>query len=217
MRETLKTTAKITTKTVSKWILIVGIGIIVTVITLGIALYRNIGYAGGGHGNAIALFVGMLIGNFFAFLLVFGSPIFIGLYIVIANKISIQNAIYLTWKSKAGDYILSKVHSITKKLTEKEGWRKNLSNKMMLKTKVLQLAKDSHNISKLERKIIGFGFQKIKLDEINFQDENLNLSDVITRKFDQFISQIAKPSLKLMWILVLIQIILLIISIFFEG
>ena len=46
---------------------------------------------------------------------------------------------YLLWNEKAGNYISSKVNDLTKKLTEKEGWQKELYDKAMLKAKILQL------------------------------------------------------------------------------
>lgn len=215
MKENFKIAAKIGGKTALKWIFIFVLGNIVTLITFLIALYGNIELAGGGHGSIIALFLGLLTTNFFAFLLVFGAPVFLVLYFIIANKVSIQNAVYLLWQGKAGDYISNKVGNITKKITEKEGWRKNLSDKAMLKARILQLTKEDTDTSKLQRKVIGFGFKKIKLDEINFKDENLNLSDILIGKFNNFIAETAKPSLKLMWLLIIIQITLLIVSFLF--
>ncbi|WCC44077.1 hypothetical protein PJW08_09695 [Tenacibaculum finnmarkense] len=212
MKENIKIAVKISGKTALKWIFIFSLGNIVTLITFLIALYGNIGLSGGGHGSIIGLFTGLITTNIFAFLLIFGSPAFIAIYFVIANKISIQNAIYLLWEGKARNYISSKVENVTKKLTEKEGWKKELTDKAILKAKILQLTKNDNDTSKLQRKIINFGFNKIKLDEIDFQDENLNLSDFLTNKFNDFIAETTKPSLKLLWILIITQISLLICS-----
>ncbi|WP_370408923.1 hypothetical protein [Tenacibaculum dicentrarchi] len=212
MKENIKIAVKISGKIALKWIFIFSLGNIVTLITFLIALYGNIGLSGGGHGSIIGLFTGLITTNIFAFLIIFGSPVFIAIYFVIANKISIQNAIYLLWEGKAGNYISSKVENVTKKLTEKEGWKKELTDKAILKAKILQLTKNDNDTSKLQRKIINFGFNKIKLDEIDFQDENLNLSDFLTNKFNDFIAETTKPSLKLLWILIITQISLLICS-----
>ncbi|SOS49415.1 conserved membrane hypothetical protein [Tenacibaculum dicentrarchi] len=212
MKENIKIAVKISGKTALKWIFIFSLGNIVTLITFLIALYGNIGLSGGGHGSIIGLFTGLITTNIFAFLIIFGSPVFIAIYFVIANKISIQNAIYLLWEGKAGNYISSKVENVTKKLTEKEGWKKELTDKAILKAKILQLTKNDNDTSKLQRKIINFGFNKIKLDEIDFQDENLNLSNFLTNKFNDFIAETTKPSLKLLWILIITQISLLICS-----
>ena len=213
MKENIKLTAKITGKTALKWVFIFAMGNLITLITFLIALYRNMEIAGGGHGSIIALGIGLVTTNFFAFLLVFGAPVFIILYFIIANKISIQNAIYLLWEGRLGDYISSKVGNLTTTLTHKEGWKKELSDKAVLKAQLFQSAKDDVDTSKLQRKVILFGLKKIKLDDVNFQDKNVDLSHVITEKFNNFISETVKPSLKLFWGLVLIQIVLLISSI----
>ena len=212
MKENIKLTAKITGKTALKWVFIFATGNLITLITFLIALYRNMEVAGGGHGSIIALGIGLVTTNFFAFLLVFGAPVFIILYFIIANKISIQNAIYLLWEGRLGDYISSKVGNLTKTLTHKEGWKKELSDKAVLKAQLFQSAKDDVDTSKLQRKVILFGLKKIKLDDVNFQNKNVDLSHVITEKFNNFISETVKPSLKLFWGLVLIQIVLLISS-----
>jgi hypothetical protein len=210
VEENLKTAVKISGKTALKWILVFALGNIVTLITFLIALYNNIELAGRGHGTIMIFPFVLLATNFLAFLLIFGAPVFLAIYFMIANKISIQTAIYLLSKGKAGNYISSKVGALTIKITEKEGWRKEFTEGAVLKAKILQLIKEDKGTSKLQCKVINFGFKKVKLDEIDFQDENLNLSDFLTNKFNDFVSETAKPSLKLFWIFIIIQIAFLI-------
>lgn len=131
---------------------------------------------------------------------------------MIANKVSIHNALYQLWKTQAGDFIANQVEKITSKFTDKEGWQREITNKAILKAKILQENKSDPNSSKLQRKLISYGFKKINLDDINFQDENLKLSHILKVKFYDFISNTAKPSLKLFWILIFLQIFLLIVS-----
>jgi hypothetical protein len=114
-----------------------------------------------------------------------------------------------------GDVISDKVGNLAEHLTEKEEWRKDISNKVILKAKLLHENKTDSNTSKLQRKVINFGLKKIPLDDINFQDENLSLSGILTTKFNNFISEAVKPSSKLFWIVLLIQIVLLIASLVF--
>ncbi len=225
MKENIKLIARIASKTTFKWFIIFALGNIITLITFLTALFTNLdlidgggrfaAHSGGGAGGImliVAYGAALFFANFFAFILLFGAPIFLFLYFSIANKISIQNALYLLWKGKASDYISSKVKNLISKLTEKEGWQKNISNKLMLKARLLQLAKEDKDSSRLQRKVISFGFKKINLDDIDFKDEKLNLSDVLTTKFENFISEISKPSMKMFWLLVFAQIIFLIIS-----
>lgn len=214
MNEKIKIAAKIGGKTFLKWIFILILGCIITSIFALIALYKNIDLAGGGHGNAYVFLITLPFADFCGFLLLVGSPAFIALYFIIANKIAIQNTLYLVWKNKAGDFVTSKIGSIINKLTEKKEWANTISNEAMLRAKILQANKDDHSSSKLQRKVINYGFKKIKLDDIDFQNEDLKLSDVLINKFNNFISEVSKPSLKLFWLLILLQIILLICSLY---
>ncbi|AZI32953.1 hypothetical protein [Kaistella carnis] len=212
MNDHIKLFAKISSKVIAKWLLIFITGNIVTLITFLVAIFTNAKYAGGGHGSPIALVIGLFTQNIFAFFVVIGAPIFLALYFILANKISIQNALYQLWKTKAGDYISDKVENITSKFTEKDGWKTEITNKAILQAKILQETKSDPDTSKLQRKIINYGFKKINLDDINFKDENLKLSHILKVKFYDFISNTAKPSLKLFWILIFLQIFLLIVS-----
>ncbi|UII29558.1 hypothetical protein LVD17_14750 [Fulvivirga ulvae] len=209
MKENIKLATKIGGKAVVKWLLIFMSGNLVTLTVFLIALFNNIGLAGGGHGQVVALFMGLLTNNICAFILIFGAPAFIALYFVIANKVSIQNVIYLLCKSKAGDYISEKVGAIASRITDKEGWRREISSKAILKARLLQVSKDDPNTSKLQRKVIGYGFEKISLDDVDFQDENVKLSTILQNKFHNFITDTTQPSLTLFWGLILIQVVLL--------
>lgn len=149
MKENIKIFAKISSKVIAKWLLIFITGNIVTLITFLVAIFTNAKYAGGGHGSPIALVIGLFTQNIFAFFVVIGAPIFLALYFILANKISIQNALYQLWKTKAGDYISDKVENITSKFTEKDGWQREITNKAILKAKILQENKSDPNSSKL--------------------------------------------------------------------
>jgi len=212
LKEKIKAVAKISAKSLIKWGFIIATGIFLTFLFFSIALFKNAEYAGGGHGNVIALAFGMLIGNFPAFLLVFCCPAFIMLYFVVANKIAVHTAINGIWKAKAGDVITSKVESIIKNVFERDGIGKSISDKAILKTKLLQANKSNTSTSKIQRKVISYGLKKMKLDDIDFQNENLNFSQVLSAKFNDLVSNIAKPTFKLYWILLIVHIGLFIFS-----
>lgn len=212
MKENLKIGASITSKVFLRWVLIVTSGTLITLSIFFISLYLNTHLAGGGHGSIVALVINLFMTNFFAFLLIFGAPIFMMLYFMIANKASIQYIVYLLWKNKAGEVISKKVGFLVSKLTDKEGWRENMTNKALLKAKILQASKSDPNTSRLQRKIIGYGLKRIKLDDINFQNEELKVSIIIQTKFQDFVSNTAKPSFKLFWIIVFIQLVIFILS-----
>lgn len=214
MKENLKLAVKIGGKIALTWAFTFGLGLMLTLLSFLIAYYSNNDVPMEGYSNGFtALFFGLLKSNIYAFLLVFGAPLFLIFYFITANKSSIQKAIYLLWKGDMGDYISDKVGKFAEHLTEKVGWKKELSNKAILKAKLLHENRTDPNSSKLQRKVINFGFKKIRLDDINFEENDLSLSGILTTKFNTFISESVKPSSKLFWIVILVQLALLIASI----
>lgn len=209
MKENLKTIANISSKVLLKWVFIVVMGFFATGLTFTMVLYRNFKLISTGITVA---FLELYKTNLSAFLLFFGAPIFMILYVVIANKLSIQSAIHLLWKGKTGDYLLSKVKTIIARLLEKEGWRKSFSDKAILKAKVLQEIKNDPDTSRLQRNVIGFVLARIQLDKVDFQQEDLKISDIIVTKFSDFVTEIIEPSLVMFWVLFSVQLFLLMIS-----
>ncbi len=225
MTGNIKLTAKIMAKSSFKWIFIFGLGIVTTTITLCLALFiafnsfdnGSMPHSGGGAGGIIILFsllTQLFFNNFFAFILIIGSPIFIGLYVILAQKISMQHALYLLWQDRLGDYILGKAQAVIARIVEKEGWRQNISDKVMLKARLLQVASEEEYNSKLQRKIISYCFETISLDDIDFSKEDLKLSDVITIKLQNFIEEMAEPSMLIVWLLIAVQFACLILAFF---
>ncbi|KIA85458.1 hypothetical protein [Kaistella jeonii] len=148
MKENLKIASKIGGKTLLIWLTIFILGNIITFVVFLISIFENIEFAGGGHGNIFAFITGLLLNNFAAFLLIFGAPVFIFLYFSIANKISIQNAIYQLWKSKTGDYISDKIETITSELTDNKHWNNEITTEGILKARLLQATKSDPNMEK---------------------------------------------------------------------
>ena len=213
VKENIKIAGMIALKSAGKWILIVFLGFFITLLTFLIALFWNLDLASVEGERFSSFFYGLLHENIPALILVFGAPIFIVFYIVFANKTSIQNTIYLLINSKAGDYALSIIVSAIDKITSKDGWHSELIDKAMLKVKVLQVAKDDPKTSGIQQSILRYGFKKINLEDVNFQDEDLQLSSILIDKFRHFFADMMKPSLRIFWILILLQIALLICSI----
>jgi hypothetical protein len=92
----------------------------------------------------------------------------------------------------------------------------SVSDKAMLRAKLLDENRNDKSNSSLNRRVLGYVFKKIKLDDIDFRDENLTLTEVLTLKLKNFISETTKPSFTLFWVLVGVQFLLLILSIVFS-
>lgn len=213
MKENIKIAGVIALKSMVKWVLIVLFGFLVTLITFLVAFFRNIDLAAIEGQRFSSFFYGLLDENIPALILIFGAPIFVIIYIIFANKTSVQNAIFLLIKGKAGDYVLSVIVSAVEKITEKKGWHSELVDKAMLKARVLQATKDDPQTSRTQRSVIRYGFKKVNLEDVDFQDKKIQLSSILSDKFRDVFAQMMKPSLRIFWILIFLQIGLLIYSI----
>lgn len=214
MNENIKIASRITAKTFLAWSIVVFVGSIITFLCIPIVLFQvgDLGLAGGGHGSPFALVIGLFSTNICGFILFMGAPIFIGLYFTIASKIAIQSIIYQIWKNKAGSFVENKIIIITDKLTSKNDWTSFLSNETLLRVKLLEANKKDKETSKIKKKTINYLFKKIKLDDIDFTNDNLKLSDIILTKVIKSISETTKPSFCFFWLLISFQLILIICS-----
>jgi len=209
MKEEIKVVAGISAKSSLKWLVIMIIGNLFTLILFLIILFQNADFAGGAHGNAYAFLSGLFLNNIYGFILLAGAPVFAILYFLIANKAAIQQMIYLTWKNKVfASYIDSKVVFLVDKLTASNNWSSAVSNKALLKMQLLEANRNDKESSKIKKKVINYLFQKINLDDVDFSNKDLKRSEVVSVKLNQFISEAVEPSLLFFWLLLLIQIVL---------
>ena len=132
------------------------------------------------------------------------------------EKITIKNVTYLLVTSKAGEYVVQLLTTTIEKITNKHGWGSQLMDKAVMKAKVLHAIKEDPEASGVQRSIIRYGFRKINLDDVNFKDESIDLSQVVGGKFRNFFAEMMKPTMRYFWGLLLVQFILLISSLFFR-
>lgn len=213
LKESLKIAGEIMLKSTFKWVLIVFLGSFLTLLSFLVALFWNLDLIIGEEHKFASFFYGLLEENIPAFLLVFGAPIFFIVYVVMAQKVTIKNTTYLLMRSKAGDYVTQVLVSALEKMSSKHQWSSNIMNKAALKMQVLREIKDDPNASGIQRSIIRYGFRKIDLEDVDFKNGQ-NLSEKLVDKFKLFFEEMMKPTLMYFWILLLVQFILLISSLF---
>lgn len=207
----IKEFTKIAAKAMLKWAIVVAIGFIVSLIFLVVVCIQNSELGDG----ILGLLKGLLLENTAGFALVLGAPFFIVLYFVLANKVAIQTAIHLLWKNKAENFIGERVKAIVDGITSKSDWANKISNSAFLRVRLLEAASNDPESSGMKRKVMKFIFKRIRLDDINFRDENLRLSDIISNKINSFISEMSEPSLLLFWLLMGLQVSLFVVSQFY--
>ena len=209
MIEHIKLAAEIGGRTFLKWFMLVAVGSMLSLLCAAVVVFNNTGLGGGGHGNALAFMINLFSANTTGFILLVGSPVFIVLYFLVANKIAIANTIYLVLKNKAGDMISAQVGRLVDGLTSGSTWLAKGSDAALLRAKLLQANMDDPNTSKLKRGVIKYGFNKIQLDDIDLQAGDTKLSTIVVGKVEHLMRETAKPSLKLFWMLVWVQLALL--------
>ena len=205
MNENIKTFARIGTNSTLKWLGIFSLGILISLVLFTIVLVQNIKY------------FGFITNNPAALILLIGTPFFIFIYLLIANKFSIQNVIYNIWINKGQEFVEPLVEKIGAKITSKSNWASEVSNQAKLKAKLISENASDMETPKIQRKILNYAIKKVQLDDINFKDENLRLTDVLILKIKSFISTVSKPKLTLFWIVVFSQLVLFTISQFHKS
>jgi hypothetical protein len=204
MKENIKLFAKIGGKSMAKWLLVVFTGIIITILFLIIALVSS---------DADGVFFDMAKKDICGFLLVVGAPVFLVLYFIAAQKIAADTIVYEIWKNKAESFIQPQVAAIVERVTGHEKVGK-IASPALLRLKLLDANRNAAN-SKIQKRAIGYIFKRIRLDDIDFSAGDLKLSDVLSQKFSNFISDFTQPSWTFFWIVSGIQTVLFIGSLIF--
>jgi hypothetical protein len=208
MIENIKLFAKIGAKTASKWLVIFLTGFFFTILFMVVALMSLERETGGGHFGSLGLPLDYLQSNLPAFLVVFCFPIITVLYYICANKMAVSTAIFETWKNKGEGEVRPAAASLIERVTGNQRVEK-IATPALLRIKLLDSVRQSSE-SKIKKRIIGYTFRKIRLDDINFSADDVKLSDVLSQKFTNFISESAEPSWMFFWILFLVHIALFI-------
>nr|WP_294784598.1 hypothetical protein [uncultured Flavobacterium sp.] len=174
MKEEIKMAASISAKSSLRWLVITVCGTIITMLFFTIILFQNADFAGGGHGNVYAFIIGLAMNNIPGFILLAGAPIFAILYFLIANKVAIQQMIYLTWKNENfASYLNSKVVFLVEKITASNNLTSAVSNQTMLKLQLLEANRNDKESSRIKKRIINYVFKKINLDDVDFSNKEL--------------------------------------------
>ncbi len=215
---------KIATKTLRVWLLIVLLGLflcVVSVITALILLVSDIssGFSGDWH-SFTGIMKSILLLFQLAFLdtllLITSIIVFPVAYFVLANKTASQTAMYEVFKNHLSVWIDSKVNDYLMILQARQpGWLKQVTNGASLQMKLLQVNKEDKMGLKIQQRIVKYFLKRINLGEIDFQNKNLNVGQLVISLLNKSIAELAKPSLSIFWMLVLLQIVLLGLAIWF--
>lgn len=130
------------------------------------------------------------------------SPIF---YIVFGNKYVLQKVIYRIVKDKSQDTILPLLDNVINKLRDKQpdAFQKGM-NYALVKVKLIQqMQQETEN--KWQRRICSYALKKIRMDDVDLSQENMDAAEVIRMKTHQYLQSVEKPSRMAIWILFMLQ------------
>lgn len=221
----IKIFAKISGKASLTWIKVTLIGAVIMIVDLVIAIILLGDNTGGGFpASAHAGILGAVMGFILLFVVEFWTALLLTvgilapvLFIVLANKNAIASAVYNVWKYKIADFIEPKIDLYIDKILQKQpDFLKNITDWSVVKVKLLDTINNDSQTPKLQKRIIKFVLKKIKMDDVNFKDPNTNLNSILSLKIKQFIASFAEPDLKLVWIIVGIDIVLIILAFVFN-
>lgn len=221
----IKLFGKITGKSLFAWVKIALIGAVIMIVDITIAVILFSDNSGGGFpASAHAGILGAIIGFFVLFMVEFWSALLLTvgilspvLFTILANKNAIASAVYNVWKYKVADFVEPKIDFYIDKILQKQpDFLKNITDWGVVKVKLLDTINNDSQTPKLQKRIIKFILKKIKMDDVDFKNPNTNLSSILSFKIRQFIEGFAEPDLKLVWILVGIDIVLIILAFIFN-
>ena len=182
----------------------------ITVTSLITIIYQSSG-TGMGHVNGLAIITFLLairpIGFGLTLLSLFIIPF---LLFSFGNKYVMTKTINKLISDKGEVLLFPIIDKILNRVKEKQPeLLKTGADKAMLQLKLIQAFKDS-NENKWLKKILIYGLKKIKLDEVDFKDENVSFSEIIKDKIITALKNISEPSRNFFWIILGIEITLLI-------
>lgn len=144
--------------------------------------------------------------------LVLSSLVFTIVYFILANKTSLSYMISRLFDEKLSSMIGEKVSGLIQSFSEKQpNWMQSIKSGAALKDKLFYSSQQDSSLSKIQRKVIAYGLKKINLDDVNFQQENINLPQEVSDRLILKLSETAKHSYRLFWIVACVQALLMLV------
>ncbi|MBZ4041116.1 hypothetical protein [Flavobacterium hibisci] len=207
MKEQLIYFTKITSIAVFSFIKINLLGSFNTIIcsTIGaFLLSANVGHAAHTNSGTLILlvfFTSKPIGTTLL-LLIFSAPI---LYLLLGNKYIVSKIIHRLVKDKSESTITPLLDIALAKFKENqpEGIKKG-ADLALAKIKLLDQVK-SEKDNKWLKKIVSFGLKKIKLDDVDFSQDNIDFKDVVKMKTIAALQNSTEPSRKGIFTVLILQ------------
>lgn len=224
MNQNLTLVAKIAGRSMLAWLKVAIPGILFSTIcfVISLVLLRNNAetYLGDGSNSVGELLIrclAFILSEFWTAVLLLTAVGGIFFYIIFANKLALQTAIYQTWKQKASDWIMNKFEAYLDKLNQRKiSSKKPLNNAKDVKVEMLSMIKEDSTTSSLQKRVMRFILSKLYLDDVNFSDPELKLNTVIRTAVAGKLADTLEPSLMWFWIVFAAQIIIMVLAVVYD-
>jgi hypothetical protein len=226
MKEPIKIFSGIASSVFVRWVMIMGLGYLVCLLSLIISVILisnngDSGYAGARAGGVIGMvltFFLLFLTEFWSALLLVISLLFTTVYFAIANKFALRTTIYKAWQLKANDFLKRKIEIYSEKLSDgSPHWLKEMGTPLKVKLQLMdQISKDKE-ASFIQKRVLRFGLKMISLDDVDMSKDNVRFSEIVYAKIDQHISTMSRPSLRWFYIALLFQLFLIILAFLFDA
>ncbi len=153
--------------------------------------------------------------DFFVMLLCVASLLaFPAVYFTLANKLAMQAAIAWLWKNNLQDWFTNKVLGYVDTLLNSKV--STINDQATVKLRMLQTIRQDAEASRWQKKIFSFVMKKVKLDDVDFSDEQLTLSSILSGKVAGVMDDLAQPSNKMFYLALGGQCLLLVLALLFD-
>lgn len=207
MKEQVKYFAKISSIAIFSFIKIILLGFGNTLIccTIGcFLLSANVGHAAHTNSGALILlvfFTSKPVGTTLL-VLIFLSPF---LYMILGNKYIISKVVHRLIKDKSESTITPLLDKVLTKFKDNQpSSLKKGADLGLTKIKLLNQVK-SETDNKWLKKVLLFGLKKIKLDDIDLSQDNIDLKDIIKTKTINALHNSTEPSKKGIFTVLILQ------------
>lgn len=217
IKESIKYFTKLSAIAVFSWIKINVLATISTLLVAFVSFYFILEGVDAGH-SGHAGFFGVLLIMFISkplssilFLLILASPPFI---FALGNKYIISKLINKVITDKSEGYVEPFIDKILNKFQEKQpDLIRNSADASIVKLKLINQVKLEADNKWLKR-IIAYSIKKIRLDDVDFSDENVSFTTIIKGKVITALHDMSEPSRKSVLLILGLQWLCLLIIVF---
>lgn len=192
--EQLKYYARITGDALRRWLLITGSGLLLCAGSLFIALNRLGNNPGADWGTAARQ-------EPWSSALLLGSLALPAVYVLLANRITLGFALYALLDNKLLPLIGDKVSSLVSAfIAQQGGLGRLLGSASTLRDRLIAMAGEDSRLDRIQRKAVRHGLARIRLDDLDFRQPDINLPGVISGRVVTALQAAAEPGYQPFWI-----------------